>query len=146
MLHDQDLPLHLQDEACNTTVYLHNISPHRILRMIRLEEVFLGKKTGVGHFIMFGSSIYSHATNDGWKTLDPTSHLGIFFGYNDTPHNYLVYMALRMMIVVCRDLKFDEERAMIFSLEREIQLHAYEELLAPKKEPQDDVKQLHAKE
>lgn len=30
MLHDQGLPLHLWAEACNKTVYLHNISPHRI--------------------------------------------------------------------------------------------------------------------
>ena len=36
------------------------------------------------------------------------------------------------MKVVCRDVKFDEENAMRCSLEREIQLHAYEEILAPK--------------
>eukprot|EP00253_Pinus_taeda_P008378 PITA_08378 len=33
MLHDQCLPLHLWDEACNTAVYVHNHSPHQILEM-----------------------------------------------------------------------------------------------------------------
>ena len=28
MLHDQGLPLHLWAEACNTTVYVQNRSPH----------------------------------------------------------------------------------------------------------------------
>jgi len=41
--------------------------------------------------------------------------------------------------VVHRDVKFNEEKAMICSLEREIHLHADEELVAPKEELQDDV-------
>jgi hypothetical protein len=43
-------------------------------------------------------------------------------------------------------VKFDEEKAMRCSLERELQLHADEEILAPKEEPQDDVEQPHAEE
>jgi len=35
---------------------------------------------------------------------------------------------------------------MIFSLERDLQLHVEEELLAPKEEPQDDVEKPHAEE
>ena len=41
------------------------------------------------------------------------------------------------MTMVRRDLKFDEKKAMRLSLERELYLHAFEELLAPKQEPQD---------
>ena len=36
-----------------------------------------------------------------------------------------------------RDIKFDEEKAMWLSLERELDLHAEEELLVPKNESQD---------
>jgi len=36
------------------------------------------------------------------------------------------------MAVVHRDVKFDEEKSMRCSLERELQLHAYEDLLALK--------------
>ena len=38
------------------------------------------------------------------------------------------------MTVVHRDLKFDEQKAMQVSLERELQLQVVEELLAPKEE------------
>ena len=41
------------------------------------------------------------------------------------------------MIVVQRDIKFDEEKAMQLSLERGLDLHAEEELLVPKDESQD---------
>ena len=41
------------------------------------------------------------------------------------------------MTLVQRDIKFHEEKAMKLSLERELHLHADEELLVPKDEPQD---------
>ena len=69
----------------------------------------------------------------------PTTELGIFVGYTNMPHNYLVYLASHMIKIVRRDVKFDEEKAMRCSLEREIHFHANEEFLAPKEEPQDDV-------
>jgi len=50
------------------------------------------------------------------------------------------------MTMVRRYVNSDEEKAMRCSLERELQLHAYEQLLAPKEEPQDDVEQPHEKE
>ena len=50
-----------------------------------------------------------------------------------------VYLPSHRMTMVCRDVKFDEEKAMRCSLERELQLHVDEEILAPKEEPQDDV-------
>jgi len=64
-------------------------------------------------------------------------------GYTDTPHKYRVYLISHKITVVRRNVKFDEEKAMGCSLERELQLHANEELLAPKEEPQDDVEQPH---
>ena len=43
MLHDQSLPLHLWAEACNTTVYLQNISLHCILEMKTPMEAYSEK-------------------------------------------------------------------------------------------------------
>eukprot|EP00253_Pinus_taeda_P011591 PITA_11591 len=40
MLHDQGLPLHLWAETCNTTVYVQNRCPHRILGMSTPEETY----------------------------------------------------------------------------------------------------------
>jgi hypothetical protein len=57
-------------------------------------------------------------------------------GYTETPHNYHVYFPNSKMIVMRRDIKFDEGKAMRLSLERELDLHAEEELLVPKDESQ----------
>ena len=65
-------------------------------------------------------------------------------GYNGTPHNYLVDMPTIRMTMVRRDIKFNEEKVMRLSLERELELHENEDLLAPKVEgPQIDVEQTH---
>ena len=84
-------------------------------------------------------------TKDARKKLKPTIEIGIFLGYTDTPHKYRVYFLANGMTVVRRDVKFDEEKAIQFFLERELDLHAEEELLVPKDEPQD-VEQPHAKQ
>jgi hypothetical protein len=31
MIHDQDIPMHLWEEARKTTMYVHNKSPHKVL-------------------------------------------------------------------------------------------------------------------
>ena len=49
------------------------------------------------------------------------------------------------MIVVRQDIKFNEEKAMKLSLEMKLDLHAKEEILVPKNEPQD-VEQPHAED
>ena len=73
-------------------------------------------------------------TKDARKKLEPVVEVGIFVGYTETPHNYHVYFPNSRMNVVRRDIKFDEGKAMQLSLEREMDLHAEEELLVPKDE------------
>jgi len=67
-------------------------------------------------------------TKDARKNLDPIAELGILLGYMDTPHEYRVYLPSTQRTVVCRDLKFNNQKAMCISLERELKLHAYEEI------------------
>ena len=74
-------------------------------------------------------------TKDVRKKLEPTTAVGIFVGYTETPHNYRVYFPNNRMTVVRQDIKFNEVKAMNLSLERELHLHAEEELLVPKYEP-----------
>ena len=45
MLHDQDLPMHLWEEAARIAVYIQNRTPHRVIENKTPEEVFSGKKT-----------------------------------------------------------------------------------------------------
>jgi hypothetical protein len=40
IIHDQELPMVLWEETCNTMVYVHNRSPHRILVEMNSEEAF----------------------------------------------------------------------------------------------------------
>ena len=105
--------------------------------MSTLEEAFTGKKPDISHLKIFGSSVYINVTKDARKKLKLTAEVGIFVGYTDTPHNYRVYLPDSQNIVVRRDIKFHEEKAMKLSLERELHLHAEDELLVPKDEPQD---------
>lgn len=54
-------------------------------------------------------------------------------------------MLTSRMAVAHRDIRFDEEKAMRVSLERELELHVDEEFLAPKVEgPHIDVEYPHA--
>lgn len=73
-------------------------------------EAFSRKRPDVSHFRIFVSSVYCHVTKDARKKLDPTVELGILVGYNDTPHNYWVFLPTSQRIVVCRGLKFDEKK------------------------------------
>jgi hypothetical protein len=137
MLHDQGLPIHLWVGACNNVVYVKNSCPHRVLGMSTPEEAFTGNKLDVSHFKNFGSFVYVHVTKDARKKREPTVEVGIFVGYTKTPHNYRVYLSNNKRTVMRRDIKFDERKAMRLSLERELDLHAEEELLVPKDESQD---------
>jgi hypothetical protein len=40
MIHDQDLPMHLWEEATKTTMYVHNKSPHKELEKKTLGDMF----------------------------------------------------------------------------------------------------------
>jgi len=76
--------------------------------MIKPEEAFSGRKLDVSHFTIFRASTYYHVSKDSMKKVEPTTELGVFVGYIETPHNYWVYLTSLRMTVVRRDLKFDE--------------------------------------
>ena len=119
MLHDQGLPMHLWAKACNTAVYVQNHCPHRVLVMGTPEEAFTGKKPDISHLKIFGSSVYIHVKKDAGKKLELTAEVGIFLGYTETPNNYRVYFPNIRMIVMRRDIKLNEVKAMKLSLERD---------------------------
>jgi len=37
------------------------------------EEAFSAKRPNLGHFRIFGSSVYFHVTKDAWKKIEPTT-------------------------------------------------------------------------
>jgi len=98
------------------------------------EEAYSGKRPDISRLRIFGSPVYMHVTKDVRKKLESTAEVGIFVGYTDTPQNYCAYFPDSRKTVVRRDIKFQEEKAMKCSLEREPHLHTDEEVLVPKDE------------
>jgi hypothetical protein len=72
MMHNQSLPMILWAEACMAVVYVHNMSPHHILKNITPEEAFTGVKPDIGHFRIFGCPIYFHVPKEKRSRLDPS--------------------------------------------------------------------------
>jgi hypothetical protein len=51
-------------EACMTTIYVKNKSPHQILKNTTLEEAFTGVKPEIGHFRIFGCPVYFYVPKE----------------------------------------------------------------------------------
>ena len=57
MLHDQDLPMYLWEEAARAAVYVQNKMPHQVVGNKTPEELFTGKKPEVSHLRTFGCPV-----------------------------------------------------------------------------------------
>jgi hypothetical protein len=88
MIHDQDLPIPLWVEACNTTVYIQNRCLHRVLEEKTLEEAFTSVKPEVSHVRFFGCPVYLHVPVEKRTKMEPSSRKGLFVGYNETSKPY----------------------------------------------------------
>lgn len=88
MLHDQRLPFFLWAKACNTTMYLQNMSLHRVLGSNTPEEDFSGKNLEFGNLWIFHFLTYSHVPEEKWTQLEPMAKKGIFVGYSETSKKY----------------------------------------------------------
>jgi hypothetical protein len=58
LMNGQVLSMYLWGEAAMTTIYIQNISPHRILKDMTPEEAFSGNKPDVEHLRIFGCPVY----------------------------------------------------------------------------------------
>ena len=112
MLHDQSLPFFLWVEACNTVVYLQNRSPHRAVGNKTSEESFTGKKPMVIHFRIFGFPTYSRVPFEKRTKFESTTERGIFVGYDETSKAFCIYLPSQRKVVVRREVRFEEERAL----------------------------------
>jgi len=104
MIHDQGLPMFLWAEACRTTVYIQNMSPHTILGKLTPEEVYTGTRPDVSHLHIFGSICYCHVPSKKRTKLDPTTYKGILVGYNEASKAYRIFVLEHTRILVCRDM------------------------------------------
>lgn len=100
MLYDQDLPRFLWAEACNTTVYIQNRTPHRALGKKTPKGVFIGKKPEVSHLRIFGSLADCHIRDEKRSKLNQTTEKGFLVGYRETLKACKIYILSSWKIVV----------------------------------------------
>jgi len=98
-LHDQGLPFFLWVEACSTTVYLQNRSPHKALGSKTPAEAFTTRRPNVGHLRIFGCLTFSHVPFEKRTKLDPTTKKGILVGYNGVSKAYQIYIPTLRRVV-----------------------------------------------
>jgi hypothetical protein len=111
MLHDQGLPLFLWAESCYTTVYLQNMSPHKVVGSMTPEEDFSGKMPEVGHFRIFGCITYSYVPSEKRTKMDPMAERGIFVGYSETSKAFRIYIPSLRNTVLRRDVRSEEDES-----------------------------------
>jgi hypothetical protein len=66
----------------------------------------------VSHFRIWGSVCYCHVPSNKRTKLDPTTEKGIFVGYSEASKAYMIFVPTCRKIIVCRDVQFEEERAL----------------------------------
>jgi hypothetical protein len=71
MIHDQDIPMHLWEEATRTTIYVQNRLSHSALGFKTPEEMFFGNKLEVSHFKIFGFPVFEHISKERRTKMDP---------------------------------------------------------------------------
>ena len=101
--------MHLLEGVARTTVYVQNISPHRVLGNKTPEEMFSGEKPEVSHLRIFGCPVYVHVPREKRSKLEPSGKKGIFVGYNESSKAYRVYILGFRQIKTSRDVTFDED-------------------------------------
>jgi hypothetical protein len=92
MIYDQDLLMFLWEEACNTTIYIQNRCPYRILEDKTPKEAFTGVKPKVSHFCIFGCPVFIHVPMEKSTKLEPSNRKGLFVGCSETSKAYKVYI------------------------------------------------------
>ena len=94
------MPKFLWAEACSTTVYVQNRTPHRVLGKIAPKKVFTGKTPEVIHFRIFGSLAYCRIPEEKMKKLDQTVEKGYLVGYSENAKSYRIYLPWSEKVVV----------------------------------------------
>jgi hypothetical protein len=112
MIHDQDLPMCLWEEAAMETVYVQNRLSHSALGLKTPEEMFTRKKPEVSHLKIFGFPVFIHIPKEKRNKLEPSGKKGIFVGYYEVSKAFKIYVPGQHHIEINRDVTFDEDIAL----------------------------------
>jgi hypothetical protein len=107
VLAESGLPQTLWAEALVTVNYARNRTPVSAHEKTPW-EMFTGQTPTVSHMRVFGSTAYIHVPKEKRNKLDPVSTKGVFLGYEPQTKGYRVLRERDGVIVVTRDVVFDE--------------------------------------
>ena len=109
MLLDAKLPQAFWAEAVSTAAYLRNRSPTSALENMTPHQAWYGRKPGVEHLRVFGSTAYVHISRDSRKKLDSKTRKCILVGYGSVRKGYRLYDRATSQVLFSRNVKFDEQ-------------------------------------
>jgi hypothetical protein len=139
-IHNQDIPMHLWDEATRTTIYVQNKLSHSALGFKTPQEMFTGKKPKLTQLKIFGCPVFVHIPKEKITNLDPLGKKGIFVGYCEASKAFRIYIPGFHYIEINRDVTFDEYVTLKRSRKCHLEEVYEEEYVAPRvKEPMKKV-------
>jgi len=110
MLHEKNLPKMFWAETANTTVFLQNRLPIKLLEEKTPFEVWYDNKPSLSFLMIFGNICFVLGPQIKKDKLDKKVVPGIFVGYNDVSKAYRVYHPQTQKMVITRDVHFHEEK------------------------------------
>jgi hypothetical protein len=131
VIHDQDIPMHLWEEAARTTMYVQNRLSHSALGFKTPEKLFSRKKPEVRHLKIFGCPVFVHIPKEKRTKLDPSGKKGIFIGHCEVSKAFRIYIPDYHHIEISRDVTFDEDATLKKSKRCQLEELYEEELVAP---------------
>ena len=107
VLAESGLSQNLWAEALVTVNYARNRTPVSAHDKTPW-EMFVGQVPSVGHMRAFGSTAYVHIPKEKRTKIAPVSEKGVFLGYEPTTKGYRILRDRDGVIVVTRNVVFDE--------------------------------------
>jgi len=112
MLEDSKLRNSIWGLAVLTAAHIHNRIPSRSHEDMSPEQHWTGKKPGIGHLRVFGSTAWVHIPKEKRQKLNPKSVRCILVGYEEDAGSkvYRLYDTTNKRIILSRDIIIDESQ------------------------------------
>jgi hypothetical protein len=104
MMHDQNLLMFLWARACNTTVYIQNKCPHRILEDKTLGGIHWCEAIGKSFLHLCLSNLYPCIGREKDQRITRSTK-----DYNETSKDYKVYIPEQRKTILSWDVNFEED-------------------------------------
>jgi transposase InsO family protein len=132
MIHDQDIPMCLWEEATKIAVYVQKRLSHSSLGLETPEEMFFGNNLEVIHLKIFGCPVFVHIPKEKRNKMDPSGKKEIFVGYCEVSKAFGVYIPGHHHIDINRDVTFYKYEALKKSRRWHLEEVYEEEPVAPR--------------